>query len=68
MDKTLETEYTLQKSTHVPHYIKIAMVDDNGQEVMVSDVLRTPVQGQFKEQLEALNRGLIAAKCPDGIF
>jgi hypothetical protein len=68
MDKTVETEYTLKKSTHVPHYIKIAMVDDQGQELIVSDVINTPVHRQFNEQLEALNRGLIAAKCPDGIF
>lgn len=60
-------EFTLKKATHIPHYFKVAAVMD-GAEFAVSDVLRTEVGKQFCQQLEALNRGLVAVNRGDGIY
>ncbi len=67
MDKTNTLEYTLKKATHVPHYIKVMPVLD-GVERDRDEVLKTPVQKVFQEQLEKLNRGLVAVKTNNGIF
>ncbi len=36
--------------------------------VATSKVLKTPIYRQLNEQLEKLNRGLIAVKCHEGVF
>ena len=59
--------YTLHKSTHVPQYLY-------GEAWMAerllerSEKIKTKVFYHLDEQLEALNRGLIAVKTGDGIF
>lgn len=50
-----------------PHYLRVAAVR-NGEETECSDTLRTPVKKVFREQLERLNRGLVAVKTGNGIF
>lgn len=67
MEKTKELEYTLKKATHVPHYIKVIPVLD-GVEREMKQVLKTPIHKVFQEQLEKLNRGLVAVKTNNGIF
>lgn len=60
-------EFHFNKSTHVPHYFKVAVVCQ-GKEVSHSEVLMTPIKKKFNEQLEKLSRGLIAVKAQNGIF
>ncbi|HBA48253.1 MAG TPA: hypothetical protein DCZ91_10745, partial [Lachnospiraceae bacterium] len=67
MAETAETEYTLHKATHVPHYLKAAAVK-GGVEQQAGPVLSTPVRKVFREQLEKLGRGLVAVPAADGIF
>lgn len=67
MAETKACRYTLEKATHVPHYLRVAAVR-NGEETECSDTLRTPVKKVFREQLERLNRGLVAVKTGNGIF
>lgn len=67
MAETTENEYTLQKATHIPHYLRLAAVQD-GRERESSPVLRTPVKKVFHEQLETLNRGLVAIRVANGVF
>ncbi len=61
------TEAIIKKATHVNHYFKVSAVR-KGEEVSVSNAVKTPVKKVFHEQLEKLGRGLIAAKVPEGIF
>ena len=67
MAETKACRYTLEKATHVPHYLRVAAVR-TGEETECSDTLRTPVKKVFWEQLERLNRGLVAVKTGNGIF
>ena len=67
MAETKACRYTREKATHVPHYLRVAAVR-NGEETECSDTLRTPVKKVFWEQLERLNRGLVAVKTGNGIF
>ena len=67
MAETAETEYTLHKATHMPHYLKAAAVK-GGVEQQAGPVLSTPVRKVFWEQLEKLGRGLVAVPAADGIF
>ena len=67
MTQTSENEYTLQKMTHVPHFLKVTYLE-NGKEAVCSEVLKTPVHKVFHEQLEKLNRGLTAVPVKNGIF
>ena len=53
MAETKACRYTLEKATHVPHYLRVAAVR-NGEETECSDTLRTPVKKVFREQLERL--------------
>lgn len=64
---TKETSYCLKKSTHIPHYFKVAAVID-GREAEVSEIAASPVRKKWKPQREKLNRGLIAVKAKTGIF
>ncbi len=67
MAQVSENEYTLHKTTHVPHYIKVSYMK-NGKESPLSEVLKTPVHKVFHEQLEKLNRGLAAVPVKNGVF
>lgn len=62
-----ETQFEWNRSTHIPHYFKIAAVKAN-KEIAYSEVLQTPVKKVFKEQIERLSRGLIAVKVHEGVF
>ncbi len=57
MAETQDTEYTLHRATHIPHYMKVAAVSA-GEESKSSPVLRTPVKKQF----------LVAIQTAGGIF
>lgn len=65
--KTRETKFKVLKSTHVPHYFKIASVK-NEKEIDVSEVIHSSIKKHFSPQLEKLSRGLIAVKTPEGIM
>lgn len=65
--ETKGREYVLHKATHVPHYFKVVCKKKDGTEI-VSEILKSPVRKVFCEQLEKLNRGLIAVKAKTGIF
>lgn len=62
-----QREYTLRKATHIPHYLKVE-VWNKEEKLGESSVLKTPVKKVWKEQLEKLNRGLIAVKTEQGVF
>lgn len=62
-----DCRYTLKKATHIPHYFKVAAVV-GGKEQECTPVLKTGIRKVFHEQLEQLNRGLIAVKAENGIF
>ncbi len=62
-----ECGYTLKKSTHIPHYLYVEAYK-GGELVCKSETLKTPVHCRLNEQLEKLNRGLIAVKLNTGIF
>ena len=64
---TKKCSFVLKKATHVPHYLKVAAVK-NGEECETSGVIETPLKAVFHEQLEKLNRGLIAVKTEDGVY
>lgn len=66
MDEGEETVFTLRKSTHVPHYLKVGAVTDRGE--TVSEAVKTPIRKVFHRQLERLNRGLIAVHTEEGVF
>ncbi len=67
MTETTECEYTLNKATHVPHYLRVAAYK-GGEELLCSEVLKTPVKKVFHRQLEKLNRGLVAVAVKNGVF
>lgn len=57
-----QTEYTLHKATHVPHYLRIISGDES------TPIFTTPVHYHPAEQIEDLDRGLVAVKTDAGIF
>lgn len=59
--------YTLHKSTHVPQYL-YGEAWTAEKLLERSEKIKTKVFYHLDEQLEALNRGLIAVKTGDGIF
>ena len=64
-------EYTLKKFTQRPHYLRICAM--SGEEAIWEETYITPVTVpamlcQQEEQLEKLNRGLVAVKTENGIF
>ena len=65
--ETFDTEYCLKKATHVPHYFRVVCKKED-QEEIESGVLKSPIRKVFHEQLEKLNRGLIAVRVKTGIF
>ena len=62
-----DTGFTLKKATHIPHYLKVEAWRD-GELREKSPLLKTPVKKVFHEQLEKLNRGLIAIATKEGVF
>lgn len=62
-----ECSYTLKKSTHIPQYLYVEAYK-GGKLACKSETLKTPVHYRLNEQLEKLNRGLIAVKLNTGIF
>ena len=62
-----DTCFTLRKATHIPHYLKVEAWC-GGKKQGESELLRTPVKKVFHEQLEKLNRGLIAMAAKEGVF
>ncbi len=67
MEATKECAYTLKKSTHIPHYIYVEACK-GGEVLKKSSLLKTPVHYKLDQQLEKLNRGLIAVKTDKGIY
>ena len=65
--ETKGTEFFLNKATHIPYYIKVEAWIEN-ELVGRSELLKTPVEKVWKEQLEKLNRGLIAVRTSEGVF
>ena len=61
------TTYTLEKSTHVPHYLAVRPVMA-GRTAGPYTTLRTPVHYIRNEQTESLGRGLVAVKTDRRIF
>ncbi|WP_373262928.1 rhamnogalacturonan lyase family protein [Hungatella hathewayi] len=61
------TTYTLEKSTHVPHYLAVRPVMA-GKTAGPCTTLRTPVHYIRNEQTESLGRGLVAVKTDQGVF
>ena len=61
-----ENHFTLPYATHIPYYFKIRTNLEGGSRI--SDVFQTPVHKVLNEQLEKLNRGLIAVKTSEGVF
>lgn len=62
-----DTRFCYERSTHIPHYFRLAVVDGQGEEFFCAS-LKTPVARVFHEQLERLNRGLVAMRTKKGIF
>lgn len=67
MGETGECTYTLKKSPHIHHYVYVEALK-GGISVERSETLKTPVHYRLQEQLEKLNRGLIAVRTEKGIF
>ncbi len=61
------TEFTLKKSTHVPHWFYAESYKDE-RKLETSDKLVTEVTYTLKPQLEKISRGLVAINTGDGIF
>lgn len=62
-----DCRYTLCRSTHIPHYLKIEVLH-KGSVILTGETLRTPVKRVFHRQREKLSRGLQAVKVRDGVF
>ncbi len=67
MEETAESTCTIHKSTHIHQYIYVEARKE-GEVLEKSEILCTPVHYRLREQLERLDRGLIAVKSKDGIF
>ncbi len=64
---TKELRGTLRKMPRIPYYVKVQALK-NDKTILESAVVKTPVKKVLKEQLEKLNRGLVAVKTNNGIF
>lgn len=64
---TKETTFVYKRSTHIPHYFKVAAVV-GGEEKAVSDIAASEKKRSLHPQREKLNRGLVAVKTKTGIF
>lgn len=64
---TTENVFVYRRSTHIPHYFKVAAVI-NGVEDGMSEIAMSEKKRILHPQREKLNRGLIAVKTRTGIF
>ena len=60
-------QFHLNKATSVPHYFRVCPVLEEG-ELQEGETFVTPVHFFLEEQLETLNRGLVAVETRNGIF
>lgn len=67
LEETSDLQYTLRRSTHIPHYLRVDAYRGN-EKVGESGLLKTPVKRVLQEQLEKLDRGLIAVATGQGVF
>ncbi|MEN0642197.1 rhamnogalacturonan lyase [Alkalicoccobacillus gibsonii] len=67
LDNVTDTTYTYERSTHIPHYFKIAPVID-GTEQETSNTVRSSIKKEFNPQLEELDRGVVAVATSQGVF
>ena len=63
-----ETVFTFCRSTHIPYYIKVQALAENGALLEESTPVQTPVGRVLQQQLEALSRGLVAVTANTGVF
>ncbi len=62
-----DTSFTLNKSTHIPHYFYVVAYQ-NGKLIDKSSKLKSDITYKINPQLEKLNRGLVAVNTGNGIF
>ncbi len=62
-----ECKFTLKKSTHVPQYVYAECYEEE-RLLEKSEKLQTSITYTLNEQLEKLNRGLVAVKSEAGVF
>ena len=63
-----ESLFTFCRSTHIPYYIKVQALAENGALLEESTPVQTPVGRVLQQQLEALSRGLVAVTANTGVF
>lgn len=68
--KGKETTFRLKKASSIPYYLKVCAYapGEAGEKLAESGMIQTPVKAVFHEQLETLNRGLVAVCTKTGIF
>jgi hypothetical protein len=67
LEPTTELQATLKKMPRIPYYIKVQAFND-GEVIEESNEVKTPVTTVLHEQLEKINRGLVAVPASKGIF
>lgn len=65
---TAEKQFRFARSTHIPYYIKVEALAEDGTVLAESETVRTPVCHIQQPQLEEIGRGLIAVSTSDGVF
>ena len=63
-----ESLFTFCRSTHIPYYIKVQALAENGALLEESTPVQTPVGRVLQQQLEALSRGLVTVTANTGVF
>ena len=64
---TADNRGALKKMPRIPYYVKVQALKAD-EVIAESEICKTPVKAVLKEQLEKLNRGLVAVKCKEGVF
>ncbi|MDQ0207816.1 rhamnogalacturonan lyase family protein [Alkalicoccobacillus murimartini] len=67
LDNVSSTTFTYDRSTHIPHYFKVAPVI-NGEEGEYSNTVQSDIKKVFDTQLEDLDRGVVAVSTSEGVF
>ena len=67
LEPTTELKATLKKMPRIPYYLTVQALSD-GKIIEESKELKTPVTATLHEQLEKINRGLVAVSTSKGIF
>jgi len=65
---TESLEFRFARSTHIPYYLKVEALNEQGEILAESEILRTPVCCVQRPDLEKLGRGLTAVSTSDGVF